>query len=278
MIKIGKFNQLSVSRITGDAVWLTGGENGDIKLSDPGVKLDEGETVTVLVYTDGKGQLLATTKEPLAQVGEVAWLKVVSISRAGAFLDWGVPKDVLVPFGEQKQKMQEGRYYLVKLYLDEDNRIVASTRLDDFIRDESIYLKDGQAVDLVIADETDLGVKAVVNNEFWGVLYKSELFRQVKKGQRIKGFIKKIRDDKKIDLCLSLDNHGQQVDVVSAKILLRLEKQDGVLDITDKSPPELIYKTFAVSKKVFKQAIGGLYKKRQITIEKDCIRLVEKHE
>jgi uncharacterized protein len=275
MIKIGKLNQLTVSKITVDTVWLDGGESGEIKLTDSGLQPGEGETLTVLVYTDGKGQLLATVKQPLAMVGEVAWLKVVAVSRAGAFLDWGIPKDVLVPFSEQKQKMLEGRFYLVRLYLDEDNRIAASTRLDDFVRDEAIYLKDGQAVDLIIADETDLGVKAIVNNEFWGVLYKSELFRPVKPGQRLKGFIKKIREDNKIDLCLSLDNHGQQVDSVSAKILQRLEKQGGVLDISDKSPPELIYKTFAVSKKVFKQAIGHLYKKRQITIDKNCIRLTK---
>jgi predicted RNA-binding protein (virulence factor B family) len=212
----------------------------------------------------------------LAQVDEVAWLKVVSLSHAGAFLDWGLPKDLLVPFSEQKQKMTEGRHCLVKLFLDESNRIAASAILDDFIRDEAVYLKEGQKVDLIIADETDLGIKAIINHEFWGVLYKNELFQRLSKGQKITGFIKKIREDKKIDLILSQDKYGQKSDSVAGQILARLRQQGGEMAITDKSPPQLIYDSFSVSKKVFKQALGGLYKRRLITMTETGIRLTEK--
>ena len=196
----------------------------------------------------------------------------------GAFLDWGVSKDLLLPFSEQTQKVIEGRSYLVKIFLDENNREVASMVLDDFIQDEAFYLKEGQKVDLIIVDETDLGIKAVVNNEYWGILYNNEIFQKLRKGQKTSGFIKKIRDDNKIDLVLQMEKYTQKVDSVTEKILAKLKSQGGVILINDKSPPEVIYNTFGVSKKVFKQSIGGLYKKRIISIDKQGISLVDKSE
>jgi predicted RNA-binding protein (virulence factor B family) len=278
MIEIGKFNTLTISRKRDNEVYLDGGESGEIALADKDAPKDcnVGDTLKVFVYIDGKNQLQATTLIPKAQTDEVAWLKVVSLSHAGAFMDWGLPKDLLVPFSEQKGRMVEGRFYLVRLFLDEDNRIAATTLLDDFIQDQAFYFKEGQAVDLIIADETELGFKAVVNNQYWGVLYKNEIFQPLQKGQKLKGYIKKIRPDNKLDLALSQDKYGQKVDDTSAKVLSILEQHGGYIALTDKSPPETIYDTFGVSKKVYKQAIGGLYRQRKILIEDKGIRLVGK--
>lgn len=276
MIEFGKLNTLTISNRRDNQIYLDGGELGEIALADKDVKGQVGDSLRVFVYIDGKNQTIATTVIPKAQADEVAWLKVVSLSHAGAFLDWGLPKDLLLPFSEQKGKMVEGRSVLVRLFLDEHNRIAASMLLDDFIQDEAFYYKDGQAVTLIIAEETELGFKAVVDHKYWGVLYKNEIFQPLQRGQVLSGFIKKVRPDRKLDLILSQEKYGQKVDNTSEKILAVLEKHGGYIGLTDKSPPEMIYDTFAVSKKVFKQAIGGLYKQRRIIIEDNGIRLVGK--
>ncbi|TPQ24798.1 S1 RNA-binding domain-containing protein [Methylomonas koyamae] len=277
MIELGKVNALTVLSRRDNQYYLDGGELGEIALADkpPVTELAVGAKVDAFVYVDGKGETLATLQMPLVQAGEVAWLKCVSLSHAGAFLDWGLPKDLLLPFSEQKGKVIEGRSYLVRLFLDEDNRIAASMVLDDFIQDQAFYYKEGQAVQLVIAEHTELGFKAVVDHQYWGVLYKNEVFQPLKKGQKLTGYIKKIRPDHKLDLILSQEKYGQKVDATSAKILDILARRGGYVALTDKSDPELIYDTFAVSKKVFKQAIGGLYKQRRILIEADGIRLLD---
>jgi predicted RNA-binding protein (virulence factor B family) len=203
----------------------------------------------------------------------VAWLKVVSINYIGAFLDWGLPKNLLVPFSEQHHEMEVGKSYLVKLFLDDKGRIAATTKLDEWLEEESVDFKPGQKVSLIIADKTDLGYKAVVNNSHWGLLYKNEVFQPLRKGQKLEGYIKQIRDDKKIDLMLHEPGYGK-VESLTDKILSRLKQNDGYLNLSDKSPPEAIYEAFGVSKKVFKQAIGALYKKQLIRIETDGIRLV----
>lgn len=276
MIEFGKLNTLTISNRRDNQIYLDGGELGEIALADKDVKGQVGDSLRVFVYIDGKNQTIATTVIPKAQADEVACLKVVSLSHAGAFLDWGLPKDLLLPFSEQKGKMVEGRSVLVRLFLDENNRIAASMLLDDFIQDEAFYYKDGQAVTLMIADETELGFKAVVDHKYWGVLYKNEIFQPLRRGQVVSGFIKKVRPDRKLDLILSQEKYGQKVDGTAEKILAVLEKHGGYIGLTDKSPPEMIYDTFAVSKKVFKQAIGGLYKQRRIVIEDNGIRLVGK--
>lgn len=278
MIEFGKFNALTIVNQRDNQIYLDGGELGEIVLAEQALPAGKkiGDTLEVFVYIDGKNQTLATLLRPKAQADEVAWLKVVSLSHAGAFLDWGLPKDLLLPFSEQKGKLAEGRSYLVRLFLDENNRIAASMLLDDFIQDEAFYYKDGQAVELIIADETELGFKAIVDHKYWGVLYKNEIFQSLKKGQKLAGYIKKVRPDHKLDLILNQEKYGQKVDSTSGKILAVLEKHGGYIALTDKSPPEMIYDTFAVSKKVFKQAIGGLYKQRKIVIEDKGIRLADK--
>lgn len=275
MIELGKLNTLSIVSHRDDQCYLDGGEWGEIALADSGGAAGKpvGDRLTVFVYIDGKNQVVATSQTPKAQAGEVAWLKVVSLSHAGAFLDWGLPKDLLLPFSEQKGKVVEGRFCLVRLFLDEDNRIAASMRLDDFIQDEAFYYQDGQAVELIIAEHTELGFKAVVDHKYWGVLYKSEVFQPLKKGQKLAGFIKKIRPDRRLDLILTQAKYGEKVDSTSQKILDILAERGGYIALTDKSDPQLIYDTFGVSKKVFKQAIGGLYKQRRIVLEPEGIRL-----
>lgn len=276
MIEIGKINRLTITKKLDNQCYLDGGELGELVLVDVANAARQiGDNVEVFVYIDGKNQTVATTQKPKAQVDEVAWLKVVSLSHAGAFLDWGLPKDLLLPFSEQKGKLVEGRSCLVRLFLDENNRIAASMLLDDFIQDEAFYYKEGQAVELIIADFTELGFKAVVDHKYWGVLYKNEVFQPLKRGQQLTGHIKKVRPDHRLDLILGQEKYGEKVDATSAKILAVLAKHGGHIALTDKSPPEMIYDTFGVSKKVFKQAIGGLYKQRKIVIEEKGIRLSE---
>jgi predicted RNA-binding protein (virulence factor B family) len=169
--------------------------------------------------------------------------------------------------------MEVGKSYLVKVFLDDKNRIAATTKIDRFIEDESIDFEVGQKVSLIIADKTELGFKAIVDNTHWGLLYQNELFQPVRRGQKLNGYIKQIREDGKIDLILQEPGYGKVVSLTDT-ILIKLNKNNGALALSDKSPPEAIYATFGVSKKVFKQAIGALYKKQLITIDKDGIKLV----
>ncbi len=278
MVKIGKFNSLKIIKQYAKDIYLDGGDSVEILLAktDASEQYTLGDLLNVFVYGDIKDGLQATTQIPYAQLDDVAWLKVKEVNNTGAFLDWGLAKDLLLPYSEQTQKVVEGRSCLVKLFIDESNRITASMLLDDFIQEEAFYFKEGQKVDLVIADETDLGRKAIVNNEFWGVLYKNEIFQRLRKGQKTTGFIKKIRDDNKLDLVLQMAKYADKVDSVTEKILAKLQSQGGVILINDKSHPDEIYKAFGVSKKVFKQSIGGLYKKHIIAIDNTGISLLDK--
>jgi predicted RNA-binding protein (virulence factor B family) len=275
MINIGKINKLNIVKQQGAHVYLDSGTSGKVLLADKKLPANcqVGDTLDVFVYVDSEGHLAATAKTPLAQADDCAWLEVVSLNYVGAFLDWGLPKDLLVPFSEQHHEMEVGKSYLVKVFTDDKNRIAATTKIDRFITDESVDLEVGQKVSLIIADKTELGFKAIVNNTHWGLLYQNELFQPLRKGQKLDGYIKKIRDDQKIDLSLHHPGYGKVVSLTD-NILIRLKENDGVLMLSDKSPPEAIYAAFGVSKKVFKQAIGALYKKKLITIDKNGIMLV----
>lgn len=274
MLAIGKINSLKVVKKQGADVYLDNGTSGKVLLADK--KLPEncqvGDNLAVFVYVDSEGHLAATTKTPKAEVDDIAWLKVVSLNYVGAFLDWGLPKDLLVPFSEQHHEMEVGKSYLVKVFLDDKNRIAATTKIDRFIIDESVDFEAGQKVSLIIADKTELGYKAIVNNTHWGLLYQNELFQPLKRGQKLGGYIKQIRDDGKIDLILYQPGYGKVVSLTD-NILNKLKQNNGTLMLSDKSPPEAIYAAFGVSKKVFKQAIGALYKKQLITIDKNGIKL-----
>jgi predicted RNA-binding protein (virulence factor B family) len=275
MLQIGKINPLKVASRVGSEIYLASPTSVKVLLVDkkPPANCQVGDTLDVFVYVDMDGHLAATTTIPKALVDEIAWLKVVSVNQVGAFLDWGLQKDLLIPFGEQHHELEVGNFYLVRLFLDTQNRILATTKIDKYIADENFYFRAGQKVSLLIADKTDLGIKAIVNNTHWGMLYRNELFQPVQKGQKREGFIKQIREDRKIDLTLHQPGYGK-VDDLTDVILAKLKDNQGFLPLNDLSPPAAIYDAFGVSKKVFKQAIGALYKKKWVLIDKDGIKLV----
>jgi len=218
---------------------------------------------------------VATTEKPFAMVGDFAYLKCAATSKFGAFLDWGLPKDLLVPFREQKADMVEGRSYLVYLFVDVlTKRIAASAKLDKYLDNTPPEYEHGDEVQLIIVEETDLGYKAIVNNEHWGMLYKNQLYQALSHGQKTIGYINKVRDDDKIDLLLEKPGY-EKVDSISQKILDELKANRGFMAVTDKTSPDMIQVMFGISKKNFKKAIGNLYKKRMITFDSDGIRLVK---
>lgn len=238
--------------------------------------LSVGDSIEVFLYLDSEERPVATTKMPKAQLGEFAYLPVVDINNMGAFLNWGLEKDLFVPFAEQHRPMEVGRSYIVYLYLDKlKGRITASSKIDKFLDDEKPHdFTPQQAVKLLIANSTDLGYKAIVNNSHWGVLYKNDVHQRLSFGQSIDGFIKYIRPDRRIDL--SLQGGKETRDKYEKIILNHLNKQDGYASVHDKSDPKLISDLFGMSKKSFKKAIGALYKQKIIKIEKDGIYLIKK--
>jgi uncharacterized protein len=275
MAEIGKLNKLRIVKELDFGIYLDGGEHGEILMPRRYVpencKIDD--VIEVFIYLDSEDRIIATTEIPYAMVGEFALLKVVSVNDFGAFLDWGLPKDLLVPFREQKKKMEEGKSYIVHVYLDQTSkRIVASSNLDKFLDKLSNDFGPGQEVDLLICTRTEIGYKAIINNTHWGVLYKNEVFQTLDRGQRIKGFIAKIRDDKKIDLCLQKPGY-EKVDDLLKTIIDRLKEEGGFIAAGDKTSSEIIYELFGVSKKTYKKAIGALYKSKLITIEDEGIKL-----
>ncbi len=280
MSQIGRMNTLYVVKTVAFGVYLDGGELGDILLPKrevpEGIKLDD--TLEVFIYFDSSDIIIASTRKPKTQINEFASLKVIDNNEMGAFMDWGLPKDLFVPFREQKHKLLKDRHYVVHTYLDNvSQRIVASTKLDKFLIKETPDYAEGQQVDLFIVSRTDLGYKAIIENEYWGLLFKDEVFTPLQQGQRIEGYIKQVRPDGKIDLSLKKPGQPERVhvDAASQKIIDALREAGGFLDLTDKSPPNDIYKAFGISKKVFKRSVGGLYKKRLLKIEPDGIQLLD---
>ena len=276
MVEIGRVNTLEVVRETDNGLYLDGRELGEILMPKKFITEEVRKLgwADVFVYSDSEDRLVATTEKPFAMVGEFAYLKAVATSKFGAFLDWGLPKDLLVPFREQKADMLEGRNYLVYLFLDSlTKRIAASAKLDKFLDNIPPEYEPGDEVELMIAEETDLGYKAIVNNEHWGMLYKNQLYQTLSQGQKITGYINKVRDDEKIDLLLEKPGY-EKVDAISQKILDELKQNRGFMAVSDNTSPEMINALFGISKKNFKKAIGSLYKKRMITFDSDGIRLV----
>ena len=278
MITIGQTYSLEVIKTVDFGFYLDAEDLGEVLLPRKHApdNLSIGDIIDVFIYLDSEDRPVATTQKPRAKVGEFAYLKVVAITDVGAFLDWGLDKDILVPFAEQHRQMEAEHSYLVYLYIDErDGRIAASSKIDKFLDDERPHdFRPQQAVNLIIANTTELGFKAIINNSHWGVLYNNDVFQRLSFGQSKKGFIKKVRDDGKIDLTLQ---GGQETRDKYAKIILQyLNKQNGFAPVHDKSDPQLISRLFGMSKKAFKKAIGGLYKQRVISIDKDGIRLLEK--
>lgn len=274
-IKLGRYNQLTVVKTVDFGVYLDGDEDGEILLPQRYVPegCRPGEMLNVFIYLDSEERLVATTLEPLVQVGEFAYLEVSWVNEYGAFLNWGLMKDLFVPFREQKTKMQKGRKYLVHVHLDEDSyRIVASAKIERYLSKAYPSYEQGEAVEILVWQQTDLGVKVIVDNQFSGLLYDSEIFVSLGVGERMQAYIKQVREDGKIDL--SLQRYGYaKVEEFSEILLSYLQKHDGYIPLQDKSPAEAIYRMFGVSKKTFKKGVGDLYKKRLITISESGIRL-----
>ncbi|HJO55829.1 MAG TPA: S1-like domain-containing RNA-binding protein [Candidatus Scalindua sp.] len=278
MAEIGVYNNLRVIKEVDFGVYLDGGEHEEILLPRRYVSEDckVDNIIKVFIYLDSEDRFIATTETPYAMVGDFALLKVVAVESVGAFLDWGLLKDLLVPFGEQSPTMEIGKSYIVRIYVDkQSNRIAATTRLDRYLDNTPGNFHAAQEVELLICNQTDIGYKAIINGTHWGVIYSNEVFQPLKSGQKTKGYIKKVREDNKIDLSLHKPGY-ERVDDITDTILNVLKEQGGFISVTDKSSPETINKLFGVSKKTYKKAIGAIYRKRLITIEDDGIRLISK--
>ena len=275
-IELGKFNQLEVVKQVDFGMYLDGGEEGEILLPTRYVPEDckLGDWLNVFLYLDNEERLIATTLTPLVQVGEFACLEVSWVNQFGAFLNWGLMKDLFVPFSEQKMKMQVGNKYVIHAHIDDESfRIVASAKVDRYLSKEKASYQPGEEVNILIWQETDLGFKAIIENMYSGLLYDSEIFQTLHTGDVLKAYVKQVREDGKIDLILQKPGF-EKIDDFS-KILHRyITEHGGWIGLTDKSPAEEIYDTFGVSKKTFKKAVGDLYKKRLILLHEDGIELV----
>ena len=276
MPELGQINQLTVIEKVADGVYLDGGELDEIFLPawETPKGTQEGDSLDVFLYQDTQDKIMATITKPRAVVGECAYLKVLSVGKFGAFLDWGISKDLLLPHSEQAYPVQEGNSYVVYVFKDKrSGRIAATTKLHYHLEESSGPYRKGQQVDLLIAAKTELGYKAVINGTYLGLIYETDLSQPLRFGDQMKGWIKDVRDDGKVDLSINtLD--AETRDQLEQAIMDRLSQKGGRLNLSDKSPPDEIFKAFKVSKKNFKRAISGLYKKRLIKIEPSFIELV----
>lgn len=275
MVKVGKYNTLKIVKDLDFGVYLDGGDELEILLPARYVpkNVKPGDEVEVFIYHDNEGRLIATTAKPLAQAEEFQYMEVKSVNNIGAFLEWGLMKDLLVPFKEQKMPMREGKWYLVYVHVDHvTGRIVASARIDKFLDNVVPDYSFNQEVELLVAEETEIGYKVIINNQHWGLVYHNQIFRRLEKGEHLKGYIKEVREDEKIDISLTPLGY-QKVEGIAGTILEALKMQGGYIPVHDKSEPDVIYSLFRCSKKAFKQAIGALYRQKLIDLEPEGIRL-----
>lgn len=276
MIRIGKTNTLTILRQTPPGMFLGDDENDVVllpnKYIDPEFKV--GDQIDVFIYKDSEDRLIATRLKPYVEINQFAFLNVSEVSRVGAFLDWGLEKDLFVPFKEQKHKMQEGHNYVVFVYLDElTERIVASSKINKFISNEVLEVTQGEEVDLLVYNETDLGFTCIINGIHKGLIYHNDVFTDIAIGDAVKGYVKLVRENNLIDL--SLQKVGfKHVLSSTEKILKYLVEHDGYLELTDKSSPDLIERRFDMSKATYKKSIGILYRQRKVTLHPDGVRLV----
>jgi predicted RNA-binding protein (virulence factor B family) len=278
MFEIGKFNRLKALRLTPPGMFLgKDGEEEVVLLPHRYIPptLVVGDEVDVFIYLDSEDRLIATTQKPKIQLNQFACLEVKDVNKVGAFLDWGLDKDLMVPFSEQKRNMKKGESYLVYLFLDEEsNRLVATSKIEPFLEKETIELSEGEEVDLLIGESSDIGVNVIINNRYKGLIYHNEIFHNIYSGDRTKGYIKAVREDRKIDV--SLQQQGfKNIDRTAEILLQKLKANEGYLDLHDDSDPGEIMVRLQMSKKSFKKAVGLLYKKRLIVLEPQGIRLAK---
>ena len=275
-MNLGVKNTLRVLRGTSVGMYLGDAEGNDVLLPKKYIPDDliVGDDIEVFIYKDSEDRIIATTLEPKVHLNQFAYLQVMAVTGIGAFLDWGLEKDLFVPFKEQNKKLSTDDWCAVYVYLDEDtDRLVGSCKVNKFFEKDNIELEEGQEVDLLVFEETNLGLNAVINNKYKGLIYENEIFQRVKLGSRIKGYIKQIREDSRIDVSLQKQGYAN-VEPSAQKRLEKLKANEGFLDVSDKSDANYIMYQLEMSKKTFKKAIGGLYKQRLIRIEEDGIYLI----
>lgn len=277
MTKLGERAELRILRDTSPGLFLdAGSELGEVLLPKREMpkRWEIGGTVEVFLYCDSEDRPVATMKHPRAMPGEFAYLEATALTEVGAFLDWGLPKDLLLPFGEQRERVEVGRSYVVRIAMDEKSaRIIASRRLGRYLSHVEVDYKEGEEVELRLFGKSDLGYKAIVNGRHEGLLFANEVFRRLRAGEQTTGYVKQVRDDGKLDLSLYAPGRAN-VESLEERILAELERVGGRWNLCDKSPPEAIYAALGVSKKAFKQATGALYRKRLIGIGENGIHLV----
>lgn len=276
MLFIGKYNNLTIERLTSVGMFLSDVEGEEVLLPNQYLtdEMQVGDNIKVFVYLDSEDRPVATTETPKIIRNEFAFLEVTDVTEHGAFMDWGLIKDLFVPFREQSTPMQVGEWHVVFLYLDQkSSRLIASTKIDRFLENDRLTVAEGDEVDLLIFSKSDLGYNAIVNQYHKGLIYGNEVFREINIGDSLKGYVKKIREENKLDLTLQKTGY-EVVEPTAQAILDQLKKANGFLNLSDSSSPEDIYKKLQISKKVFKKAIGGLYKQGLIKISDDGIRLV----
>ncbi len=268
MIKIGKTNNLKVVKKVDFGLYLDGGESGEILLPKRYVdeSMEVGDELDVFIYCDSEDRLVATTEKPLIEVGEFGLLKAVEVNRVGAFMEWGLQKDLLVPFREQSQEIRVGGSYVVYAFLDNaTKRIVGSTKLNKYVGNRIPRYSEGDTVDILAVHKTDLGYKVIVDNLFWGMIYNNDLFDPLSPGDRIPAYVKTVREDGKIDVTLR-ERGGERVFQLANRIMGYLREAGGGMTLSDSSSPDEIKAVFQCSKKDFKKALGYLYKNGKILI------------
>lgn len=276
MIQLGKKNTLIALRSTSVGFYL-GDKEETVEILLPGKYVPESlmpdDEIEVFIYKDSEDRLVATTLTPKIQLNECAYLQVKDINAAGIFLDWGLEKDLLLPYSEQAERMELGKRYFVFLSLDEKtDRLMASAKLGRFMK-EKIELSEGEQVNILVTYQQDLGYQVIVNNQYYGLVYYNEIFKPVKKGDRLKGFVKRIREDGKIDISLQKQGYGE-IENATQVLLKKLKASRGFIALTDKSDPQAIIKLLGMSKKTFKKAVGSLYKQKLIEIQDTGIALL----
>jgi len=274
---VGEIVELEAFKTMPQGVYLITEKGQEILLPNKYVPagLEMGEMVEVFIYTDSEDRIIATTVEPKIKLNSLAFLKCVDVNQYGAFFEWGIEKDLLIPFAEQANPVRAGITYLVYLYRDNlTNRLVGSTKIGKFIKHNPLEIIPGDQVDLLVSGETEIGYKVIVNGEHYGMVFKNEVFKTIKLGDKLKGYLQRVRADNKLDITLNSASLSD-VEVLANKIYERILKEKGTINISDKSAPEVIYKEFQVSKKAFRRAVGMLYSDRKVIITPTTIELVK---
>lgn len=278
MVKLGQYNTLKVLKFVDFGLYLDGGDGLEILMPKRYMPTNaaEGDELQVFVYQDAEARLIATNEHPYATVGQFANLRINSVNATGAFADWGTSKELLIPHREQAIKMEEGHRYIIYIYIDEiSGRIAGTSKLDKHLGNVPPTYEDGEEVDAIIWKRTPLGYKAIINHQHVGLLYNNQIFQELHIGERLRAWVKGIREDDKIDLSLQPIGYRQMIDPAEATILKALHLHDGFMPLTDHSTPELISFELQMSKKTFKKAIGALYKQKRILIRPDGIQLLD---